>query len=633
MNPIAERIQEFLKSYPPFSFLPQEDLRRIAHKSLLRYCKEGEIVFLENAAPLPHFFVLYKGSVKLEKVEDKAVFDWAEVGDCFGVRAMLTGNPYALRAQCVEDCLLLEIDSASFKNFLNQSPQALQFFAAGLAAGTLLVGDQMSKVRRSFDLDTLESQGQTGLEYYRKEVHCIASHATLKEAAEKMVKLGISALVVGTSSEPMGILTDKDLRKALAYRAFPGKAKVEEAMSAPLISLSQTATVWDAQWRMMKNKIRHLALREGEDFSTPLVGILSEHDLLQAKNSSPASLIKNLQKTDNPLEWAQLRERWEQTLVLYLGKGVPIHHLCQITALFNDALLEKCLKKAQESLLAEEKTAPQGNFCWLILGSNARQENLLRTDQDHALIYEEGLGEHAKSYFLKLATHVSNLLETCGFEKCPAEVMASNPKWCLSLGEWKKQFAQWIRTPDPQSLMHCTIFFDFRPLEKTNALGQQLRTFVQEEIQKTPSFLNFLAGNALQNPPALTWWKGLQTDNIGEKKDLFDLKARALMPLIDAARLLALQHNFSEISSTAARFKKAAEVETHYESLLLDCLQSFEILLKLRAQTAFKNQSSGRYLAKDQLSPLEKSILKKSFQPLNEWQKIISLRFQTDLLS
>ena len=184
-------------------------------------------------------------------------------------------------------------------------------------------------------------------------------------------------------------------------------------------------------------------------------------------------------------------------------------------------------------------------FCWLSLGSEGREEQLLRTDVDNAILYEdpaEDKREEAKAYFLRIGELVNKTLIACGFEKCPADIMASNPAYCLSLSEWKLKFGHWINSPDPQSLMNSTIFFDFRLVYGDTILEKALQNYLIDAIETGGTFINHLAKNALQNPPPLTFFKNLVVEKGGEHKNEFDIKKRAMMPLADAARVLILNH-------------------------------------------------------------------------------------------
>lgn len=57
---------------------------------------------------------------------------------------------------------------------------------------------------------------------------------------------------------------------------------------------------------------------------------------------------------------------------------------------------------------------------------------------------------------------VDHALDECGLTLCKGNIMASNPKICLSLVEWQARFAEIISNPDPKHLLQASVFFDIR---------------------------------------------------------------------------------------------------------------------------------------------------------------------------
>jgi len=151
--------------------------------------------------------------------------------------------------------------------------------------------------------------------------------------------------------------------------------------------------------------------------------------------------------------------------------------------------------------------------------------------------------ESTRQYFLKLSKKITDQLHICGFEYCPGDMMASNPKWCLSLSEWKNQF-------------------DYRPLYGDYSLTEILTNHIFSLFNKESIFMSLMAKNSLGNPPPLTFFRNFVVEKDGEHQDNFDIKSRAMMPLTDAARILTLNHQISNVNNTFERFEKLAEVET-----------------------------------------------------------------------
>jgi len=273
---------------------------------------------------------------------------------------------------------------------------------------------------------------------------------------------------------------------------------------------------------------------------------------------------------------------------------------------------------------------PPVKFAWLALGSQGRKEQLLKTDQDNALVFEDTSIEdypNTKTYFLKLSKKINDMLQIVGYEYCPANMMASNPNWCLSLSEWKKQFDTWIKKPTDDAVMMCTIFFDYNFVYGHKDLVHKMSKSIFKSIASFEIFLNFLGRNALRNPSPLGFFRQFLVEHDGAHKDQFDLKSRALMPLIDAARLITLSHNIKDKNNTISRFNKLAKVEPQNKDLYLSCLDAFKILLHYRTEQGIKHNNSGRYIDLNTLTKSEKLKLKGCFKPLKDIQDLLNIRY------
>ena len=295
-------------------------------------------------------------------------------------------------------------------------------------------------------------------------------------------------------------------------------------------------------------------------------------------------------------------------------------------------LLNQILKLATEELSKAGLQKPALDFCWIAIGSQGRGEQILRTDQDNALVYddpEENMAEIASQYFRTLAEKVVKAQEACGFEPCPADMMASNPRWCLPLRDWKKQFSSWILHPTPENILLSNIFFDYRPVAGKKELVDELSVYIRDNIKKQSTFLSFLALEALKNPPPLSFFRNLVLEKSGEHKDQFDIKQRAMLPLADAARLLHLagspEHN---LSGTTERFRSLAMLEPANRDLYIQAAEAYETLMQFRNATGLANNNSGRFFFPTELSKMEQLILKNCFQPIRDLQNLINMRFQ-----
>ncbi|SHM32106.1 CBS domain-containing protein [Cyclobacterium lianum] len=642
-NVVVNRVIDFLKKYPPFSFLSDELLAQVAKEVDLVYFEEGEFLFQKGEPAKSFFFVVREGAIKLtDHVSGKEeTVEICDEGDVFGVLALLGKRPYILNARADEPSLVIAVPVATFEKILNENNRVSLYFASGFASGQLVVRSGLSqtqKVRALFGRSDSENglmlfSGQTAIQYSHPVIYCPIGESTAEAVARmNRHKVG-SIIVVDENKHPKGIITDKDLRNRLIGQNLPYDTPVASIMSQPVVTASKDLEFSKIYLNMVKHRLHHLVFTEDGSADSPLVGIISDHDILLSQGNSPAVLIKALQESRDIHEMAKYRNQAEGMLRYYLENELAIDFIAGIVTEINDTLIRQAIAMAIARHEADFPEVRHIAFCFLALGSEGRGEQLLRTDLDNAIVYEdvpEGLKEKAQNFMHLIARDVMDILFACDFHSCPAEMMANNPRWCQPLSQWKKYFSRWIREPDPQSLMMATIFFDFRAVSGKQGLADELTQHVYEEINQGKVFLNFFAKNALLNPPPLGFFRNFMVEKSGKHAEKFDIKLRAMMPLADAARVLILSHQVVGINNTFKRYEKLAELEPAQAALFKDAGKAYEIFMRIRALEGLSTNSSGRFINPDSLGKLQRQLLKNAFFPIEEIQKILKVRFQLD---
>ncbi|WP_075350057.1 DUF294 nucleotidyltransferase-like domain-containing protein [Algoriphagus marinus] len=643
MNVIVHRVAEFLKRFPPFSFLSKEVLEKVAASVQVRYLEKGETLFRQGQPAEPHFYILKEGAIILtESLQNhEEIRDQCDEGDVFGVLALLGKRPYVLSAKVEENSLVYAIPVTVFEEILENNSRVALYFAAGFASGQVVIRQDLSEGQKARGIFKNESRDhslmifsdQSEIKFSEKVLTCCPEQS-IQEAAALMAEKQVSSIVVCREDlKPLGIITDKDFRSKVVAKGIPLETPTSKIMSTPVLTMRRDASFSDLYLTMIKNRLHHLILTEDGTDQSQVCGILSDHDVLLSMGNSPAVLIHGLMNTLDLKEMRLIRDQAEQMLRYYLENELTMDFVASVMTEVNDIIIKQALRIAENSLSDEDPALKKIPFCFLSLGSEGREEQLLRTDQDNALVYgdvPEALADQAQAYFLKLGTAMVEVLLACGFASCPGDIMASNPKWVQPMSKWKEYFSEWIIRPTEEAILSATIFFDFRPIAGNLGLGETLSLHIYEEIQKKKIFLNFLAKNAMMNPPPLGFFKDFVAEKSGEHKNEFDIKSRAMMPLADLARLLVLSHGVIGVNNTFKRFDRLAELEPNYEALFKQAAKAYEILMRTRALEGLRNQSSGRFIKPESLGKLERQLLKNTFSPITELQSIVKVRFQLD---
>ncbi|UOB17116.1 DUF294 nucleotidyltransferase-like domain-containing protein [Abyssalbus ytuae] len=630
-NIIAERVYDFLKNFPPFSFLERQELLEISGKVKVIYLEKNEFVFKEGETTHNHFYIVKDGAIGILREQNTILVDQCDEGDIFGIRALIRKGDYFLSAQAIEESIVYSISSELLERIIETNNEANKFLITSFATNTrnpysnenkgVLFTYATDLKPGQFDFTEIQS-----VQYSKHPVTCSLT-STIQQAATIMARNRVGSIVIEKNKKPYGIITDKDLRLKVATGNYKIEDNVQQIMSRPVITYPPDITIAEAQIAMIQHGITHLCITEDGTPGSMLTGVLSEHDILVVHGNNPSVLIKEIKRSDTTESLKYIRNKAQQLLKGYLEQNIPVFFISKIISKINEAVTEKVIRFS----VNEMESPPPVTFGWLSLGSQGRKEQLLFTDQDNALVFENVAEENykeTKKYFLTLSKKVTDKLHVIGFEYCPANMMASNPKWCLSVNEWKKQFNNWIVKPDEKKIMLSTIFFDYDIVYGNKKLIDEMSDSIFTSIGTYTIFLNFLGLNALKNPPPLGFFRQFLVEETGEHKDQFDIKARALMPLVDAARLLILSHSIKNYNNTILRFEKLIEIEPQNRDLYISCINAFKILLRFRTVHGLQQESSGRFIDLNSLGKSDRLKLKSCFKPIKEIQELIRVRFQ-----
>ena len=108
-----------------------------------------------------------------------------------------------------------------------------------------------------------------------KELLTVDPADTIGETAQKMVEIGVSSAVVSDYGRLIGILTERDLTRAVAGRVHTSEARVREWMTPDPVTLPKDAPAEEAARVMLEQKFRHIPIVEDEH----TVGIVSTRDV------------------------------------------------------------------------------------------------------------------------------------------------------------------------------------------------------------------------------------------------------------------------------------------------------------------------------------------------------------------
>jgi len=469
-----------------------------------------------------------------------------------------------------------------------------------------------------------------------RDVVTCGDGATIHDAAALMSERNVgSIVVVDERRRPLGIVTDTDLRKKVVAGGVSADDAVRTIMSRPVVTVPVRATAAGTISTMMRRGIRHLCITEDGTPRSAVIGIISEHDVVLLHGNNPASLAREIGHARDVEQLVAGRGKGNDLVEEYIGKGVGARFVADMIAEVNDALTSRLIVLAQEKLSAGGLEAPPVRFTWLALGSDGRREQLLQADQDTALVYEDPPAESAEAcavYFERLAAEVTAGLVACGFDRCPGNTMADNPHWRQPLSVWKGYFRSWLRTPDGAALLNVATAFDFRSVFGAEDLTAAMRACIDEELASSRTGLILLARNAVHNPPATGLWERLNVERQGSHKGHFDVKLRAMKPVTEAARVVALDRGAHGLTGTLDRLERLAQDDSALGEITPAVVEAYELFMRYRVLYKEKGEGAGRFLDLARMGKQDLKRLRSQLPAVTSLQKLIQVRYQLDAL-
>ena len=292
--------------------------------------------------------------------------------------------------------------------------------------------------------------------------------------------------------------------------------------------------------------------------------------------------------------------------------------LTRLLSQLNDRLSERVIL-----LLAERYRLPAVDWCWLALGSEGRHEQSWVSDQDNGLVFvavDQREADALRSLFLPFAQAVNQQLAECGFTLCSGGVMAGNPRWCLSLDEWRAHFIDWVRRPDPEALLNASIFFDLRPLCGHRPSGESLRRLMLGLTSDSPAFLHLMAANALHAEPPLNF----RGEIAGGDKEAIDLKKFGSRIFVDAARIFALATATPAVN-TGERLRAAGPQCALRPEELAAVDAAFSQILRLRLLA--QRQNGSNEIRPADLNEFDRAVLRESLRQARRLQSRLKLNY------
>ena len=632
MNSIASRIADFLKQFPPFNNLSLEELTIVAMNIRVVNLEKNKTLFQINDTLHDSFYMVASGVINLSVISDseETLLNKCVAGDVFGLRPFFAKNNYMMTAKAREECIVYAIPIATFRPFVAQNAEVLNFLLESFANNTSNPADKENRGKLLSDNVAYTSK-PTEIQYfqtlsYNKTPLKVTPTQSIKDVAQLMSDNLIDNVIISELNFPIGIVTDTDMRSKVATGRFEITSSINKIMTFPVITVAENVSLAEAQLLLLKNNVSHLCVTIDGSDKSEIKGVITEHDLIVSQASNPGVFIKEIKRSQNASDLSRVRSKLSDLVQTSLTKNIPLAHISNIASEINTAIIKRSVELAILDL-----GSPPARFAWLSIGSQGRKEQLLLTDQDSILVFEDVAADKyrdVKNYFMKLTKKAVSTLETIGYEQCQNGHVASNMIWCKSITEWIKQYSNWMNSPGEKNNEISSVFFDYEIAFGEQQIEDAISDIIFVNAKKNKLFFDYLGNDALRKPPPLSFFKKFNVEETGLNIGKFDIKNRAILPLVDGARLFVISHNIKGINNTFFRFKQLAMVDQKHSEIYLNCADSFQTLSKLKTSEGLKYDNSGQFINIEDLSKIDKENLKNALAPIKELEELIKDSFQ-----
>ncbi len=450
----------------------------------------------------------------------------------------------------------------------------------------------------------------------RRQPVIVAPATTVRETLYRMAQDQADVAVVRDDSSdlPLGLIS---LREML-YLIGVDHGGLDEPVAAYMIGAPLTivadAPAHRAKVLMAKKGVSHLLLTESDG---RLCGLVGQADLLGLRAGGAEALVAAINAARDVGAMVEAADQVRRRAAELFRSGMGVEALCQWLSGLNDLIGMRIVE-----LIENDFDLPAVPWCWMVFGSEGRLEQTFATDQDNGLLFvpsspgssaEER--EALRQKFLPFAQAVNEALHHCGFERCRGGIMAGNPAWCLSEEEWQERFATWLHVPEPEALLHGTIFFDFRPLYGTCEPVDRLRAWLTREAPGQTRFFRALAELALGPAPPLGWAGQFTFDRNRDFPHTLDLKVQGARYFADAARLWALRHGVWA-TSTADRLRATGAAQQRSGADIAAEIEAFHLIQRFRLQHQLEtnNPDAVNRVDPNDLNELHRLMLKEALK-------------------
>ncbi len=620
-------IRQHMARFPPFESLSDELLDKVAGAVDIAYFKAGSDI-LQLEQPIHDLHYIRSGAVDVYR-RSGSLYNRLEEGDIIGHFSLLRNQRAHFPAKAIEDTLIYLIPGEVF----HQLCEEVEPFAEFVELGQPRLKSTVEK--HEHDARMITTRVRTLLS---RSPLMIDATTPVQDAAQQLTRENVSSLLVlaepddqprhaitdeaGNTRRLLGILTDSDLRSRVVAEGLPPTVPVGQVASEHVVTIQSDETAHEAMLCMLRNNVQHLPVLHRR---RP-IGVLHLTDLIRHQTHTSLYLVQLIHNQGSVAGLAGLLPDVRQSFVRMVEEGANSQMIGSSLSTIGRSFTRRLLELGEAEL-----GPPPVPYCFMALGSMARNEQSIVTDQDNALVLDDGFEpDKHDAYFAALAKIVSDGLDACGYTYCKGGIMATNPQWRQPLRVWKQYFSGWIDRPTPERLLHSSIFFDLDSVQGEQAYVVELQDLISRKAAASPLFLAAMARNAINRTPPLGFFRNFVMEKDGKQNNTINVKRRGTAPMVDLIRVHALacgstaQNSFDRLNAIAETQLLPSGVSERIRYAM-----EFLSMVRIRHQAIDlqRERQPDNSIEPENISSTERHNLKDAFQLLSDAQKFLQFRY------
>ena len=607
---------EFDISHPPFDLLTESEQQQLLTSLDIGYFGKDEII-IEAGQCSDYVFVVMKGAVAevdvkaAEANQDAGVIREYAHEDLFGAISIINGSSrYTFRT--LEETIVWLVPKALFTKFMDENAAFAAYFQNTLAEKARLLESRRSKQQGGNDMSAF-MLAKVGASVLREAV-VLDSGTSITQATATMREQQADCLLVRKGSQ-YGMVTRTDLLEGVVLKGMGLDADICDLASYKLLTVQADDFLFNALVLMTRHKIQRVVVFDGPR----LAGLVELTDVLSFFSSQSHVIGLQIERASNLEELARAAKGTTELVSGLVSQGVKVRFAMDLLAALNGRIIAK----AFEQLVPEEI---RQKCCLLVMGSEGRGEQVLKTDQDNALILADDLNWPEVAKVMEKFT--ATLLEF-GYPLCPGKIMVSNPDWVMTESQWKKKLNQWAGSVEGTGLMNLAIFVDAHAVAGDTRLFNRLRDGLFDSLEGNEVFYSYFAMPLRRFSTPLTFFGGLKNS------DGMDIKKGGIFPIVHGVRTLALQNKIKE-TNTFQRLEILAEKKIIKKKFAEDLAEALAVMSTLRLHQQLKAEKGqaasdeANLISAVDLNKLDRDLLREALHLVKEFKARMSHRYHLE---